>query len=136
MSKSTDGHIDQLVQAKWREIGLSQSDLAEVLGATPPAPPPQRTERPNGRDPVDIERLRQVASALGVSVDLFNGRASSAASRARRLREPGSASLQSLLELRLLRLFRELQDVDTKRILIELTAQIVKRQAGPPGEAG
>ncbi|WP_027578744.1 helix-turn-helix transcriptional regulator [Bradyrhizobium sp. Ai1a-2] len=134
MSKSTDGHIDQLVQAKWREIGLSQSDLAEVLGATPP--PPQRTERTNGRDGVDIERLRQVASALGVSVDLFNGRASSAAARARRLPEPGSASLQSLLELRLLRLFRELHDVDTKRILIDLTAQIVKRQDEPSGEAG
>ena len=135
MSKSTDGHIDQLVQAKWREIGLSQSDLAEVLGATPP--PPQRTERTNGRDAVDIERLRQVASALGVSVDLFNGRArSSAAARARRLPEPGSASLQSLLELRLLRLFRVLHDVDTKRILIDLTAQIVKRQADPSGEAG
>lgn len=132
MSKSTEGHIDQLVQARWREIGLSQSDLAEVLGAMPP----QRTGRPNGRDAVDIERLRQVASALGVSVDLFNGRASSAAARARRLPEPGSASLQSLLELRLLRLFRELHDVDTKRILIDLTAQIVKRQADPSGEAG
>ncbi|MCA1458975.1 helix-turn-helix transcriptional regulator [Bradyrhizobium sp. BRP22] len=133
MSKSTDGHIDQLVQAKWREIGLSQSDLAEVLGATPP----QRTGRVNGRDAVDIERLRQVASALGVSVDLFNGRASSsAAARARRLPEPGSASLQSLLELRLLRLFRELHDVDTKRILIDLAAQMVKRQAGPSDEAG
>lgn len=131
MSKSTEGHIDQLVQAKWREIGLSQSDLAEVLGATPP----QRTGRTNGRDAVDIERLRQVASALGVSVDLFNGRASSAAARARRLPEPGSASLQSLLELRLLRLFRELHDADTKRILIDLTAQIVKRQADPTGEA-
>jgi transcriptional regulator with XRE-family HTH domain len=133
MSKSTDGHIDQLVQAKWREIGLSQSDLAEVLGATPP---PQRTGHPNGRDTVDIERLRQVANALGVSIELFNSGISSDAARARRLPEPGSASLQSLLELRLLRLFRELQDVDTKRIVIDLTAQIVKRQADPPGEAG
>jgi len=131
MSKSSEGHIDQLVQAKWREIGLSQSDLAEVLGATPP----QRAHA-NGHDGVDLERLRQVASALGVSVDLFNGRAASAAARARRLPEPGSASLQSLLELRLLRLFRELQDTDTKRMLIELTAQIVKRQADPSDEAG
>jgi transcriptional regulator with XRE-family HTH domain len=131
MSKSTDGHIDQLVQAKWREIGLSQSDLAEVLGAI--RPPPQRAERTNGRDAADIERLRQVARALGVSVDLFNG---SGAARARPLPEPGSASLQSLLELRLLRLFRELHDVDTKRILIDLIAQIIKRQADPSGEAG
>jgi transcriptional regulator with XRE-family HTH domain len=131
MSKSTDGHIDQLVQARWREIGLSQSDLAEVLGTTPS----QRTECANGRDAADIERLRQVASALGVSVDLFNGRAGSGAPRTRQLPEPGSASLQSLLELRLLRLFRELHDVDTKRVLIDLTAQIVKRQADPSDEA-
>ena len=44
-------------------------------------------------------------------------------------------SLQSLLELRLLRLFRELRDYNTKCILIELTEQIVRRQA-PPGDAG
>jgi transcriptional regulator with XRE-family HTH domain len=131
MSKSTDGHIDQLVQARWREIGLSQSDLAEVLGATPS----QRTECANGRDAADVERLRLVASALGVSVDLFNGRAGSGAPRTRRLPEPGSASLESLLELRLLRLFRELHDVDTKRILIDLAAQIVKRQADPSDDA-
>ena len=31
--KSTDGQIDQLVKAKWLAIGLSQYDLAEVLGA-------------------------------------------------------------------------------------------------------
>ena len=34
MSKSTDGQIDQLVKAKWLALGLSQSDLAEVLGAS------------------------------------------------------------------------------------------------------
>jgi len=35
----------------------------------------------------------------------------------------------------MLRVFREVQDPDTKRILIELAEQIVKRQATPP-EAG
>ena len=50
---------------------------------------------------------------------------------------PGSVSqstesLQSLLELRMLRVFREVQDSDTKRILIELAEQIVKRQGTPP----
>ena len=33
MSKSTDGQIDQLVKARWLALGLSQDDLAEVLGA-------------------------------------------------------------------------------------------------------
>ena len=51
--------------------------------------------------------------------------------------QPGSVSqstesLQSLLELRMLRVFREVQDSDTKRILIELAEQIVKRQGTPP----
>jgi len=38
--------------------------------------------------------------------------------------------------LRLLRVFRELQDDNTKRMLIQLTEQIVKRQAARPGDAG
>jgi hypothetical protein len=29
----SDGHIDRLVKAQWLAVGLSQSDLAEVLGA-------------------------------------------------------------------------------------------------------
>ena len=38
MSKSTDGQIDQLVKARWLALGLSQYDLAEVLGAQPAGP--------------------------------------------------------------------------------------------------
>ena len=30
---ASDGQIDRLVKARWLAIGLSQSDLAEVLGA-------------------------------------------------------------------------------------------------------
>ncbi len=45
---------------------------------------------------------------------------------------PATESLQSLLELRMLRVFREVHDPDTKRILIELAEQIVKRQNSPP----
>jgi hypothetical protein len=40
--------------------------------------------------------------------------------------------MQALLELRLLRLFRELRDHNAKRMLIQLAEQIVKRQACPP----
>ena len=42
MSKSTDGQIDQLVKARWLALGLSQNDLAEVLGA-PGQPTPKPT---------------------------------------------------------------------------------------------
>src|SRR6266481_8904180 len=35
---TTDGRIDRLVKAGWLEIGLSQSDLAEVLDAVLESP--------------------------------------------------------------------------------------------------
>jgi hypothetical protein len=41
----------------------------------------------------------------------------------------------SLLELRMMRVFREVRNPDTRRILIELAEQIVKRQHASP-EAG
>ncbi len=57
---ATDGHIDQLVKARWLAIGLSQSDLAEVLGAA------------IKQSPADVDasraaagRLMQIADALG-----------------------------------------------------------------------
>jgi transcriptional regulator with XRE-family HTH domain len=130
MSNSTDGQIDQLVKARWLALGLSQDDLAEVLGARGlPAP-----KSANGAGRVDVGRLMQVADALGVSHDLFEGLAPA-------VRKPDcstgeSAAMQALLELRLLRLFRELRDHNAKRTLIQLAEQIVKRQAMPPDNAG
>lgn len=128
--KSSDGQIDQLVKARWLALGLSQNDLAEVLGAPgQPAPKPG-----NGSARPDVGRLMQVADALGVSHDLFQGLAPA-------VRKPDyatseSATMQALLELRLLRMFRELQDHNAKRVLIQLAEQIVKRQATPPDNAG
>ena len=76
----------------------------------------------------------QVADALGVSHDLFQGLAPAA--RKADCSADESATMQALLELRLLRLFRELQDHNAKRMLIQLAEQIVKRQAAGPDEAG
>ncbi len=45
-------------------------------------------------------------------------------------------SLQSLLELRLLHAFTELQDQRTKQMLVHLAEQIVKRQTNRRGDAG
>jgi transcriptional regulator with XRE-family HTH domain len=130
MSNSTDGHIDQLVKARWLALGLSQNDLAEVLGARG-LPAPKTT---NGSGRADVGRLMQVADALGVSHDLFQGLAP--ATRKADCSAAESAAMQALLELRLLRLFRELRDHDAKRMLIQLAEQIVKRQATPPDNAG
>ena len=132
MSKSTDGHIDQLVKARWRAIGLSQSDLAEVLEATAE----QTTMSANGSGGIDADRLMQVADALGISAGLLNCRPLTTGAKRTGSTSDGSEPLQWLLELRLLRVFRELQDDNTKRMLIQLTEQIVKRQAARPGDAG
>jgi transcriptional regulator with XRE-family HTH domain len=121
MSNSTEGPIDQLVKARWLALGLSQKDLAEVL--QPAAKASNGSGRPNAG------RLMQVADALGVSHELFQGLAPAA----RKTESFGtdSEAMQTLLELRLLRVFRELQDHNTRRMLIQLAEQIVKRQAGP-----
>jgi|KBSMisStandDraft_5_1062788.scaffolds.fasta_scaffold33296_3 transcriptional regulator with XRE-family HTH domain len=127
MSKSTDGQIDQLVKAKWLALGLSQSDLAEVLGASAQQAP----KGANGSIRIDAGRLMQVADALGVSPDLFSGHASAAKPQRAESFAADPATMQALLELRLLRVFREVQDHNTKRVLIHLAEQIVKRQARP-----
>lgn len=127
MSKSTDGQIDQLVKAKWLALGLSQSDLAEVLGASVQ----QVSKGANGSIRIDTGRLMQVADALGVSPDLFPGHASAARPQRAESFAADPATMQALLELRLLRVFREVQDHHTKRVLIHLAEQIVKRQARP-----
>jgi len=121
MSNSTDAQIDQLLKARWLALGLSQKDLAEVLQ------PASKTG--NGARRPDVERLMQVADALGVSHDLFQGLATT-------LRkvddcEADNAAMQALLELRLLRVFRELADHNAKQVLIQLAEQIVKRQNAP-----
>ena len=127
---STDGQIDQLVKARWLALGLSQDDLAEVLGARgQPTPKPG-----NGAVRADAGRLMQVADALGVSHELFQGLAPAA--RKADCSSAEAATMQALLELRLLRLFRELRDHNAKRMLIQLADQIVKRQAAPHDNAG
>ena len=133
MSNATDGPVDRLVNERWIEIGLSQADLAEVLGATFQ----QASKDDIGSDGAGEDRLTQVAEALGVPVDLFDGKAVKAGQKNP---DPSSSqnigSLQSLLELRLLRAFHELRDHRTKRILVQLTERIIKRQANRRGDAG
>ena len=129
MSTSQDDHIDQLVQARWRAIGLSQSDLAEILcmGAGPFG------NGANGAVKIDARRLATVAEVLGITADIINP--PTAATAKAGVGGQAAQSLQSLLELRMLRVFREVQNPDIKRILIELAEQIVKHQTTPP-EAG
>lgn len=123
----TDGHIDQLVKARWLAIGLSQTDLAEVLDATF-----QQTADGNGSNCVDTDRLMQVAEALEIPADFFYGKT------IRTEQEASSAqcasSLQSVLALRLMRAFQDLTDQRTKEVLVQLAEQIVKRQIHRRGD--
>jgi hypothetical protein len=123
----TDGHIDQIVKARWLAIGLSQTDLAEVLDATF-----QQTADGNGSNCDDTDRLMQVAEALEIPADFFFGRT------IRTEQEASSAqcasSLQSVLALRLMRAFQDLTDLRTKEVLVQLAEQIVKRQMHRRGD--
>jgi len=132
MGNPTDRPIDQLVKARWLAIGLSQTDLAEVLGAAFP----QTQKDDSGSDGADARRLMQVAEELDIPLDFFHSPALGAGPEGSDHSAGGLGSLQSLLELRLLRAFHELSDHRTKRMLIRLAEQIVKRQADPCGDAG
>jgi hypothetical protein len=129
---ATDGRIDQLVKARWLAIGLSQTDLAEVLGAAFP----QTQKDDGGPDGAGASRLMQVAEELDIPPDFCHSPALGAGQEGSDHSVDKLGSLQSLLELRLLRAFHELRDYRTKRMLIRLAEQIVKRQANCRGDAG
>jgi hypothetical protein len=132
MGKPTDGQVDQLITARLREIGLSQADLAELLDAAF-QPPPNDRDRPAG---IDAGRLAQVAAALGIPAHFLRdniagiGRDKAAPSSAE-----GPGSQQSLLALRLLRAFYELQDPRARRMLVYLAEQLAKSPGPHPGDA-
>ena len=130
---ATDAHLDQFVKARWLAIGLSQADLAEVLGGTFQQTP----EDGNGSNGIDADRLMQVAEALQVPVDLLYSQAIGTERDAQDLSSAQRTnSLQSVLALRLLRAFRDMTDLRTKEVLILLAEQIVKCQASRRGDGG
>jgi transcriptional regulator with XRE-family HTH domain len=126
MNNAPDGRIERLVKARWLAIGLSQTDLAEVLDAAFK----QTRKDGNGSNGADAGRLMQVAEALDIPLELFRSHAVRTAEEETDLLSGEAAiSLHSLFELRLLRAFHELKDQRTKRMLVHLAEQIVKRQA-------
>jgi transcriptional regulator with XRE-family HTH domain len=132
MKNAADGQIDQLVKARWLAIGLSQTDLAEVLDAAFK----QAQRDSNGSNDGSTARLMQVAAALDIPLDFFRSPAVKTRPGEPEPSCPGTfGSLHALLELRLLRAFQELRDHRTKRMLVHLAEQIVKRQANGRGNA-
>jgi transcriptional regulator with XRE-family HTH domain len=136
MGNASDGHIDQLVKARWLAIGLSQSDLAEVLGAAI-----KQTPAEGDASRAAAGRLMQIADALGFPPNFVRSSVETRQETRQEARkdhspEQSGGSLQSLLDLRLLRAFRELHDHRSKRMLIHLAEQMVRRQANRHGDAG
>jgi hypothetical protein len=129
---TSDEHIDRLVKAHWLEIGLSPRDLAEILNAVLQQSPKQEDDP----DRAGTERLMRVSKALDVPVDLLrNGQSATDQSDGKVLSGDVAGSVLSLFELRLLRAFSQLRDHRTKRLLIQLAEQIVKRQTDDGGDA-
>jgi hypothetical protein len=149
---ASDAQIDRLVKAGWLKMGLSPNDLAEMFDAV--LQPRTRQDRDEGQ--VDADRLTAIGHALEMPIDTVRhkGRGTSQPDAGQpEARQPetgqpeagqpgaGSApvdlslSMLSLLELRLLRAFCQLQDPRTRRLLIHLAEQLVKRQTDRGGAA-
>ena len=127
---ASDGHIDRLVKARWLAIGLSQSDLAEILGAAF-----ENAAKPKPvTDQVGMDRLIDVAEALDIPSDRLRDRAADEDDAELKAADI-SGSMHSLLDLRLLRAFCLLQDQRTKLMFVHLAEQIAKRQANRTGDA-
>jgi transcriptional regulator with XRE-family HTH domain len=131
MGGETDGPIERLVKARWLAIGLSPTDLAEVLDAAFSQTPK------DGNGSNDTGRLIQVAEALDIPLEFLRNETTRTRPEEEDLASAEKlCSLQSLLELRLLRAFHELRDQRTKRLLVHLAELIGKRQANRRGDAG
>jgi len=144
---ASDAQIDRLVKAGWLKMGLSPNDLAEVFDAV--LQPRTRQDRDEGQ--VDADRLTAIGHALEMPIDTVRhkGRGTSQPDAGQpeawqpETGQPGagsapvdlSLSMLSLLELRLLRAFCQLQDPRTRRLLIHLAEQLVKRQTDRGGAA-
>ena len=128
--KPTDRPSDQLISARWREIGLSQADLAELLDAACLPPNGDRSAVP------DAGRLAQVATALGIPSPFRRDNiAASSRPKAAPSAAEGPGSQRSLLELRLLRAFCELRDPRAQRMLVYLAEQLAKCTGPRPEDA-
>ena len=144
---ASDAQIDRLVKAGWLKMGLSPNDLAEVFDAV--LQPRTRQDRDEGQ--VDADRLTAIGHALEMPIDTVRHKGRGTSQPDAGQPEAGqpetgqpsagsapvdlSLSMLSLLELRLLRAFCQLQDPRTRRLLIHLAEQLVKRQTDRGGAA-
>lgn len=127
-NRPTDRQIARMVEARLLEIGLSQTDLAELLDAA------FQSNDAGASAAIDVARLTRVAKALDIPANFLRGRdgAATAAQAAR----PDPTSPSPLLQLRLFRAFCGLSDHRAQKMLVYLAEQLVKRQPARPGDGG
>jgi hypothetical protein len=146
-SNASEAQIDRLVKAGWLKMGLSPNDLAEVFDAVLQP----RTRQAHDEGQIDADRLTAIGHALEMPIDTIRpkkqgtsqpdagppdaGQPSAGQPGAESAPVDLSLSMLSLLELRLLRAFCQLQDPRTRRLLIHLAEQLVKRQTDRGGAA-
>jgi hypothetical protein len=123
MVNATQGQIDELVKAGWLAFGVSQTDLAEILAVAFNRVEDHRNASARSHS----LRTARIAEAVELPPDWVHGEAGE--SRRNALSAQALASLQSLLDLRLLHAFRELRDQRSRRMLVHLVEAIVKAQA-------
>ena len=129
MDGGFDENPDRIVKARWLAIGLSQTDLVEILDAALE----QVSRDADGSNGIDADRLAKIAEALNISAHAFNGHATRVETDSS---AQGSGSLQSLLELRLLQALHSLRDHRIKWMLGHLAERLVRRENNRHGDAG
>jgi hypothetical protein len=120
--------IDRRLKARLREIGLTPTDLAELLDAAF-QPPARDGDSPAG---LDSGRLAQVATALGLQAGLARSHKGGTTAP---LAPEHPAPSQTLLQLRLLRAFCELRDPRARKMPVYLAEQLAKCGGPRPEDA-
>ncbi len=123
IGNGADGHTEPRMKARWLAMGLSQSDLAEVLDNAF-----AQTQDSVGSNEMHGGHLKRIAATLVVPL-AYADRPTEAADEVVASNKAADPR-ETLLGLRLMRAFNQMKDAKAKRMLVHLAEQIVKRQAG------
>lgn len=119
-----DGNTGPRMKARWLALGLSQSDLAEVLDNAV-----AQTQAGAASSEKHDNHLRRIAKTLVVPLGYSNRPTEAEAEDKVVGSNQAVAAQETLLGLRLMRAFNHMKDPKAKRMLVHLAEQIVKRQA-------
>ncbi|MDE2471657.1 MAG: hypothetical protein KGL35_23755 [Bradyrhizobium sp.] len=124
IGNGADGNSEPRMKAKWLAMGLSQSDLAEVLDNAL-----AQTQDSAGSNEMDGDHLKRIAETLVVPL-ACSKRPTTTEGQDDVVVSNKTADLDTVLGLRLLRAFSQMKNAKAKWMLVHLAEQIVKRQAG------